>query len=149
MEIKTLISKIKIETLHFLNDFTKPVSLKEVKDNIFLKYPVSKKDCMLAIKNLISNKFVTMSKDNNLKLTPSGKALLNKTFESARKTRLEILHNIEDLPKLTTESFIGEVEEIFPGKFNSEDIQVMVRSLVDRELKKAKKKVFKELQKKI
>ncbi len=114
METKTSPSKIKIETLHFLNDFTKPVPLKEVQNNILLKYPVSEKDCMLAIKNLIGDKFVTMSKDNNLKLTPLGKTFLNKTFESARKTRFEILHNIEDLPKLTTESFVGEVEEAFP-----------------------------------
>ncbi len=149
MGTKTLISKIKIEILHFLNNLTKPIPLKEVQNNILLKYPDSKKDCMLAIKNLISAKFVAMSKDNNLKLTAPGKAFLNKTFESARKTRLEILHNIEDLPKLTTESFIGEVEEAFPEKLDSERIQDLVRSLTEKELKKARKRVLKELQKNI
>ncbi|MEW6418170.1 MAG: hypothetical protein AB1480_08620 [Nitrospirota bacterium] len=150
MKTKTSLYKIKIEILNFLNNYAKPVLLKEIEDNIFLKYKISKNDGISVIKDLVSNKFVNMGKDdNNLKLTSSGRAFLNKAFESARKTRLEILHNIDDLSKLTTESFIGEVEEAFPEKLDSESVQGLVRSLIEKELKKAKKRVLKELQKNI
>lgn len=149
MKTKTSLYKVKIEILNFLNNYVKPVPLKEIEDNIFLKYKIPKNEGMSAIKDLVSNKFVKIGKDNNLKLTSSGRAFLNKAFESARKTRLEILHNINDLSKLTTESFIGEVEEAFPEKLDSESVQGLVRSLIEKELKKAKKRVLKELQKNI